>query len=320
MTVALAAAVSLGIALPHLLRLERVAPVIAVAIWLGALGLRAVTGVLVVVLAVFYLPATELFGLLTHWCWHAVVPFLATHVGLSGHAIGDAATLLPAAAISASAFSVGWALVRAARAVRQVLRQRALGRGPDGSVIVGGPDVVIAAAGLARPKVVVSAGALTQLDDSELAASLDHERGHIAHGHRVVLLFGEVCRALGRFVPGTRRAVAELTFHLERDADAYAVARRHDPLALASAICKAAALHHQAPTFNPLADGRSVVSRVRVLSEPTPNRHRLLERSVGCVASAMLALTLWLAVAAPSFAASGGRELARTPAVHNCRS
>lgn len=319
MTVAIAAAVVLGIALPHLLRLERVSPAIAVAFWLGALGLRAVTGVLVVFLVVFELPATQVFSLLTHWCWHTVLPFLATHVGLSGHSLGDAATLLPAVVVAASGLSVGWAVMRAARALRQLLRKRVLGEGPMGSVIVGGPDIVIAAAGLARPKVVVSAGALVQLDDAELAAGLDHERGHIARGHRLLQLFGEVCRALGRFVPGTRTAVAELGFHLERDADAYAVARRHDPLALASAICKAAVLRPQAATIAPLADGRSVAGRVRLLSE-TPRRRRLLEGSVNSATGVMVALTLGLVVAAPSFAASGVRELAKAPAVQNCRS
>ncbi len=319
MPVALAAAVPLAIAVPHLLRLERVAPSIAIALWLGALVLRAMAAVLIVILAVFYLPATQLFGLLTHWCWHAVLPFFATHLGFSGHSVGDATTIVPAAAIAASTLSLGWTILRAARAVRQLLRKRALGGGPMGSVIVGGPDVVIAAAGLTRPKVVVSAGALTQLNDAELAASLDHERGHIARGHRVLLLFGEVCRALGRFIPGSRIAVAELAFHIERDADAYAVAQRHDPLALASAICKAAGLRPSAATMIPLADDRSVTGRVRLLSE-APDRQRALDRAVGCGVAITAALALWLASAAPSLAASGIRDLAHTRTVHRCPS
>ncbi len=320
MTIAIAAAVALGITLPHLWSMERVAPPVAVSAWVAALGLRAVTGVLALILVVFYLPATQLFGLLTHWCWHAVIPFLATHVGFSGHSLGDAAALLPAIALAASALSVAWAVLRAARGVRQLLRKRALGGGPRGSVIVGGPDVVIAAAGLRRPTVIISAGALTQLDDAELAASLDHEIGHIARGHRLLLLFGEACRALGRFLPGTRTAVAELAFHLERDADAYVVARQHDPLALASAICKAAVLRPAPTTLTPLADSRSATGRVRHLIEEMPDRRPLRDRGFGCTAAATLALALCLALAAPSFAASGVRELTRLPAVPSCTS
>jgi beta-lactamase regulating signal transducer with metallopeptidase domain len=115
-----------------------------------------------------------------------------------------------------------------------------LGRGPQGSVIIGGDDVVLAAAGLARPTLVVSAGALARLDDAELAAAIAHERAHIRRYHRYVLLYAELCRVLGRPLPGTARAVRQLRFHIERDADRSAVRERADRLALASAICKAA--------------------------------------------------------------------------------
>jgi hypothetical protein len=55
-----------------------------------------------------------------------------------------------------------------------------------------------------------------------------------------VLLYAELCRVLGRPLPGTARAVRQLRFHIERDADRSAVRERADRLALASAICKAA--------------------------------------------------------------------------------
>ncbi|MGI8712202.1 MAG: M48 family metalloprotease [Solirubrobacteraceae bacterium] len=320
MTVTIGVVLVLGIALPHMWSMERVAPPIAVAVWVAALALRAVTGVLVLMLVVFYLPATQLFDRLTHWCWHAVIPFLAERVGLSGHSVGDAATVLAAIALPASVLSVGWAVTRAARGVRQLLREQALGRGPMGSVIVGGPSVVIAAAGLRRPKVVVSAGTLTQLDDAELAACLDHEGGHIARRHRLLVLFGELCRALGRFIPGTRSASAELAFHLERDADAYALARQHDPLALASAICKAALATSTEATHTPVDAGRSVAGRVRLLCEDAPDPRRRLDRALGLAAAATVALTLWLALAAPSVAAPGARGLKTTPAGHSCSS
>ena len=130
-------------------------------------------------------------------------------------------------------------MAQAAFAVRRLVRTP-LGRGPENSVIVGGDDVVLAAAGLARPTLVISAGALARLDDAELAAAIAHERAHIRRRHRYVLLYAELCRVLGRPLPGTAHAVRQLRFHIERDADRSAVRGRADRLALASAICKAA--------------------------------------------------------------------------------
>ncbi|MHB1568376.1 MAG: M56 family metallopeptidase [Solirubrobacteraceae bacterium] len=316
MTVALAAAVILGLALPHLLPLHRVKPTSAIALWLGALVLRAVSGIVIVILFILDFPASELFRLLTQWCWHAVLPFVRAHLGLSGHSLGDDATIIPAVAVTASTLSAGWALFAAARGVRVLLRRRTLGAGPMGSVIVGGPDVVVAAAGLARPKVIVSAGALTLLDDAELAASLEHERGHIARSHRFILACAAICRALGRLVPGGRIAVAELAFHVERDADAYALARAHDRTALASAIRKAAPLRSPTAALNHLADGRSVASRLRLLGDSAPRR-RSRDLLVGGAVTVMAALALWLAVTTPALATAGMRTLAAQP-VQKC--
>ena len=63
--------------LPHLLRLEHASPALAATIWLSALLLRALTGVFAAVFVVLFLPATQLFSLITHWCWHAVIPVIA---------------------------------------------------------------------------------------------------------------------------------------------------------------------------------------------------------------------------------------------------
>jgi Zn-dependent protease with chaperone function len=82
---------------------------------------------------------------------------------------------------------------REVRAARRLVRQ-ALDRGPRNSLILGGPEVMFAVAGMAHPRVLVSAGALTALDDNELAAGLDHEQAHIAHRHRFVMLLALGCR------------------------------------------------------------------------------------------------------------------------------
>jgi hypothetical protein len=159
----------------------------------------------------------------------------APHHQVAGHAVAAIGGLALAA-------SLVWALARVAQAMLAVRRlvRTPLGRGPEGSVIIGGDDVMLAAAGLARPTLVVSAGALARLDDAELAAAIAHERAHIRRRHRYVLLYAELCRVLGRPLPGTARAVRQLRFHIERDADRSAVRGRADRLALASAICKAA--------------------------------------------------------------------------------
>lgn len=320
MIVALAGAVAMAIALPHLPGLRRVAPPVAIALWLGALGLRAATGIAVVVLVANYLPASGALAILTHWCWRTVVPLLSAHLGLSGNEVGHAAAILPAVLVTMSFLSSAWAVLRAAGAVRRVLRRRVLGAGPMGSLIVGGAGVRIAAAGLARPKVIVSAGALVHLDDAELAASLAHERGHIARRHRFALLWGQLCQALGRPLPGGGRALAELAFHVERDADAYAIAHAHDRGALAGAICKAASTDLSAGTWRTSGARRSVADRVRLLTDGAPGRRGPVERSLTFGAMAAACLILMLAAAVPGVAATAGAASRTAPAAPRCSS
>lgn len=319
MTVWLPAALALAIGLPHALRLERAEPAAAAAIWLAALALRALAGIYIALFVVFLLPATELFGLLTHWCWHTVLPYLATHLGLDGHAFGDAAAIAPSFVLAASAVSVAFGLARAARAVRAFVRRAAVGAGPQDSVIVGGPEVLVAAAGLRRPRIVVSAGALTALDDDELTASLAHERGHIHRRHRYLLVFAELCRALGRFLPGTGHAMRELGFHLERDADHWALARRSDPAALASAICKAAISRTRGAAALTALGGGGATRRVsqllesRATSSSTGQRIRLR-----VLAAAMAGLALGLGGLMPAAATAGVDAAAASAAVGDC--
>ncbi len=317
MIVALGLLLAAAIALPHLLRLEQAAPGAAAATWFAGLALRALTVILIVLYGVLFAPSTDAFVLLTHWCWEAVIPFAATHLGLNGHSIGDAAVLAPALVLAVSAISVGAGVIRAVRAARRLVRGHRLADGPLESVIVGGPEVMVAAAGLARPQVVISAGALLRLDDAELAAGVAHERGHIARGHRFVLLVGEFCRAVGRFIPGSTRAMRELSFHLERDADQWAVTHRHHPLDLASAICKAAG-GDASPAVAPLAGGPNLTDRLtQLVDDPRPRHRRLSRIAAHLVAALLLALTLALAVMVP-VAAAAGVTLDRHPDIKHC--
>jgi hypothetical protein len=317
MTLAVAAAVAAAIALPHHLPLSRVAPMLGASIWLFALTLRALACVFAAMFVLFSLPATRLFEVLTHWCWHAVLPLVGTHLPLEGHRLGDTATLLPGLFLAVSTLSVVWALMRTAHAVHKMLRRHALAGGPMGSVIVPDGEVLVAAAGLRRPTVVVSAGALCAFDDEELAASVDHERGHIVRHHRFLLVLGELCRTVGRFVPGAAPALGQLHFHLERDADEYALARQHDPLALASAICKAAGASTPIPATLALEGDGDVVDRLRLLTSGSPRGGRALHSTAMVLAVAMIALAIDLTAALTGVADPGDASLlAAAPVVH----
>jgi Zn-dependent protease with chaperone function len=306
MTAALAAIVAAGIVLPHVLRLQRVAPVTATVLWLSSLALRALTGLLAIVFLLFFVPATEAFASLTHWCLHAVVPGLAEGLGIEGHGMGDVALYLPGAALVVSLVVVCVRTARSARATRHLLQAHVLGRGPQDSVIISGPGVVFAVAGLAHPRIVVSAGALATLDDAELAAGIDHERGHIARHHRFVLLTAAGLSALGWMVPGTRRAAREIAFHLERDADGWALRRRNDRLALASVICKAAMATEPArPAVVNLGETGIRERLGQLLDEAPARRRHPAGAALNALAVAMVAFTLVLAAALPTAAVAG---------------
>jgi Zn-dependent protease with chaperone function len=303
----LAAALTALLVAPHLLTQRALAPTAGIALWSSMLILRATLAVSIAIIVIFFLPATQLFSLLTHWCLHAVVPFIATHLGFDGHTLGDAAIVVPAMVMAVSLLSVGFGVWRGARTVRRWVQRSSLGPGPAQSLIVGGDDVVVAAAGLRQPRIVVSAGALLSLDDAELAAGLEHERGHVSRHHRYITLVAELCFATSRFLPGGRKALRALRFHLERDADDYAVRHTGDPLALASAICKAAETRSRTatPSFASLA-GSGVAERLRRLASAGDTRDSRAGTAVArALVVATAVATLSLMAATPTLASVG---------------
>lgn len=272
---------------PHLVPVERISPISGIILWGSVLLMRAAIALSLVVGFVFLAPATELFSLLTRWCMHTVLPFLSTHLGFSGHSVGDVAVVVPALILTASLLSLIFAVWRGARRVRRWLNRSSLGPGPRESVVVGGSEVLVAVAGMRAPRVVVSAGALVNLDDEELEAGLEHEWGHVVRRHRFISMVGCACLAISRFLPGGRRALAQMQLHLERDADDYAVARTGDPLALASAICKAAdgSVRSTSPAFAGLGSDAATVRLRRLIgdaSEAKPTL-RLLPKALAAV-------------------------------------
>ena len=311
---------ALGIAFPHVVRLERTAPATAATLWAVSLALRALLVIFGALYLAFFLPSTQLFASLTHWCWHTVLPVLTAHLGLDGHEVGDAATIVPGFLVIVSVLSVALGVLRGARAVRRLLARDVIGPGPSNSVIVGGPEVMLAAAGLTKPRVVVTAGALLELDDEELAAGLDHERGHIARRHRYLFVFAELCRGVGRAIPGCTRAMRELEFHLERDADAWALRQRHDRFALASAICKAAGAGVlSGPLVTSRLTGGGAQERLGQLMDGRSVRRSGIRAAVlNGVAIVLVCATVLLATFIPSTALAGAQHLSGGQQLRHC--
>lgn len=317
MILLLAAGTMLALAVPHRLDLDRVSPPLAATVWAAALGLRASISVLVAACVVVYLPPTTLFSIITHWCWHAVIPVTREHLPVNGHSFGDAAMIAPTAFLLVSTAWVAVGIWRAARAVQTIVRRGTIGAGPRDSVVLGDGGVVVAAAGIRRPRVVISAGALLVFDPQELKASLDHEQGHIVRHHRFVLLAAAVCGGLGRLLPGTRAASAELTYHLERDADAFAL-RRSDPAVLATALCKAASAQLSGIAVTALGGG-SVARRVHHLLGTVPllTGRRLWPTRL--LAGMLVLLSAAAAAVLPAVATAGVRSVSESSDGYVCQ-
>jgi Zn-dependent protease with chaperone function len=291
-----------AITAPHLLPLHAISPRTAGSIWFCALALRALTALGGAIFVFVYLPRTELFRATAEWCWHAIVPLLRQHLGLSGHPFADAATVVPGLALAGSLLWVLFGIARAGLAIRLHLRHRARGTGPLGSTVVDDREIVVAVTGLRRARIVVSEAALAALDEDELRAGLTHELGHIERRHRPISLLAVALAALGRWLPGTRAAERELAFCLERDADEYAVSHTRDPLALASAICKAATAHPRLALTGLAGRGRLALRLDHLLDCGERRARHGLERSMRLVAALMVALALLLAVTLPGWA------------------
>lgn len=289
------AAVAL-LVMPYLLPQAKLDPPSAIALWLSTLALRAVVCVYIAVALLLLLPATQLFRQLTDWCLHGVIPLITTHLGLDGRYLGDTAVGLPALLITTSVISLAFGAWQAAHALQRWLEHSSIGPGPHSSVIVGGSEVMLAAAGLKNPSVVVSAGALLQLDDAELAAGLQHEWGHIVRGHRFLSLFGAAFGAVGRALPGSARALSRLTLHLERDADHYAVAKTGDRMALASVICKSAGSGAGNPVVAGLTTGGVPERLLQLTGEERLNRVGGARLTARLLAAVTFAATVSLAV------------------------
>ena len=317
--VVLALLLAAAIAVPHALPLQRVAPVSAVAVWFLALCLRALAACAAAIYLLVYVPQTHAFASVSDWCLRVVFPVPAVRLHLSGIAVADVASSLPAVALVGSLVAAAFVLVRATLDARGLLKRLAIGDGPLGSTVLDSDGILVAVTRTGPARLLISGAALTAFDDEELDAGLQHELGHLRRSHRPVMLAASLMRALARWQPGANAAYRELCFSLERDADEYALERTRNPLALASAICKAAA--GQAAAIPVLGlQGRSRVT-LRLDYLMAGGRQRggvVLEQATRLLAVAMLALTLFLVIAGPAWAVTHGIPLPLESAAHHC--
>jgi Zn-dependent protease with chaperone function len=304
--IAIAFAVALPLtAAPHYIPLHRAAPVTAATVWLLALLVRASIVVGVATLVFARLAHTDLLEAALNWCWHELLPDIPGWLGLAEHPVAHAAVAVPVFMIAAAVLSHAISGLRAWLALR---RQLSYGSRQD-VALVQGDDIVVAVTRFGRGRVVVSNRALELMDDEELAAGMAHEFAHLRRRHRPVLLLASALSTIGGLLPGTGIAYRELRFHLERDADAWVVNRLHDPLSLASAICKVAGAMEPRGTAS-LAGRGPVTRRLAELLGERGVRSTRVELAARALAMALAAVLLALAIAAPTWASALGHASA----------
>lgn len=292
---------------PHLLPRSNLRPGFGVALFLALLAFRSALVLSAAAIAIVAFPSTAAFAEISSWCFHAVVPYLSAHLGVSGHAVGHAATLMPALTVSALLISATLAARRATHEVRRWIRSSSIGSGPGGSLIVAGSPVVLATTGLRHPQVLVSAGALLNLDERELNAGLEHERGHVRRGHRFISVAATALHGCCRLLPGSGAALEEIHFHVERDADEYARKTTNDPAGLARAILKAAAPQTGFGSVNGLG-GADVADRLQALQTSTEEPPALAVLNLSLVA-ALSAATAGIVLSLTTVLASSGLDV-----------
>jgi Zn-dependent protease with chaperone function len=305
-----------AIALPQRLPLHRATPATSAAVLVAALLVRALVMVAIAMLALQRLSDVGIVQRALDWCWHELLPDLPTALGFAEHPVTHAAVAAPLGLLGVS---VAWLVIGQVRAWRE-LRQHLAGpvsEGPAGTTIVADDRLLFAVARFGRRRILVSDRALGELDERELAAGITHELGHLRRGHRSVLAAAALLAALARPMPGTRATERALRFQLERDADAFAVRELHDPLSLASAICKAAGADRAGTALVTLSGSGAAVLRVRELLDGGDARSRTAERIARAALVTLVAVVVALALSAPGWATSPG-DHRHASAAHGC--
>jgi Zn-dependent protease with chaperone function len=145
-----------------------------------------------------------------------------------------------------------------------------------------------------RPRIVVSAGALRLLDSAQVAAVVEHEKGHLHERHDLAILpFASMIELLD-WLPFVARAPGAVASLLEMAADDYAV-RRHKRTALASALVTLAG-QNIVPSCAFGATSGNMRWRLDRLVAPAPSGSRTTA-VLGSVAAALLLVAPFIVVA-----------------------
>lgn len=253
-------------ALPHA-RWPAVSPRVAIVTWqaLGlAIGLSVIGIPVSLGLAPYGVSTGQGVRHLVSDLAHGTLPATMTagHLSLVGLGLGAASVLVGATIASLRA------ALKARRRQRDLLSL--VGRADPlapGALVLDHPVAAAYCVPGLRSRIVVSAGTLSLLDRTELAALLDHERAHARERHDLVLLpFTALCRAL----PGVgwvQRAFATVALLIEMRADDQA-RRRHTDARLAAALAHFATAPKITPAGTLGAADRDLDARVRRLREP----------------------------------------------------
>jgi Zn-dependent protease with chaperone function len=203
---------------------------------------------------------------------------------------------------------LGWRAVTIAAAARRAeLRGPALAGAvplPTGGGcvwVVPSPVPVAFAAGLWRPRAVVTSGLLNPLNEEERRAVCAHEAAHVRLGHPRILLVGGAVAAAFRRWPPVCRAWEALRRELEAAADDEAAREvGRDPLL--SALARVALAGGVASEAAGFGDAEHLRYRILRLQDPQPVRLGPT-LAVGSSTTALAAMMAWSAcalVGAPS--------------------
>ena len=271
------------------------APLLAIVTYLtagwsvvAALGLAGLT------LAVH---ATALGGGLSDLIGACVLRLRETY-GTPGGATVAGLGLTLAGAVAARTVLTAMTHLRAAgrQALKHAQTARLVGRIEPalGAVLVEHSEPVAYCVAGRHPTVILSTGALQELDPAQLAAVLAHERAHLTGRHHRLLALARIGSLVLPFLPLMRDADAQVARLVEMHADD-AAAQASDPRSLATALVVLAAGASPAPAL--AAAATDAVQRIHRLLRPaeplSAARRRMLRATAASLAvtPVLLALT-----------------------------
>ncbi|MFF4129766.1 M56 family metallopeptidase [Microbispora rosea] len=257
---------------PMLLRARWFAglPGTAVALWTAALAgtMLALTGLTAIALV---WPSTP---------GHRLIDWLADCLPKDGHAISPVAAFATVLLLAAVITSLGLAVPRVVRTVRERREHRQmldvvagdLSGTPDVRVLEHPMPMIYCLPARERP-IVVTTGALDRLGPAEMEAVLAHERAHLRQRHHLVLMLADALRAAVPWLGTLRLAYATLPGLLELAADDHA-AHHHGRAPLIGALQKlsVASCSVGALAVNPATAYIARLRIARLTSPQTPPR------------------------------------------------